>query len=142
MRGLPSLVKDTADSSAFSKGLLGNKGFKADDRLGSPPPTAVVAADDEVTVDFLTGVMVAVGVILNFIFLALLGSAGVNVTDGAITVGFELEIFCNDMVGILDTTWTLGFPVAGVKVQDPMVLIPSDVENDQSAGLLTMGNFL
>ena len=101
IRGFPSLVKVREPSSAFSKGLLGNMG------LPDKP--------------FFTGVMVAMGTMLGLVFF-ILEMAGVRVTEGAIKVEL-LETFDKETEGVEETTFDFGLPVAGVRVQDPMVFM-------------------
>ena len=81
--------------------------------------------------------MVAVGLKLNFIFLALeCGSAGVKVTEGAMNLAEA--ILDHVTVGTNDFFKT-GLPVAGVRVHDPMALCCSSslgCLNPQSVGFL------
>ena len=47
--------------------------------------------------------------------------AGVKVTDGAISLLLLFdEIFSKEIVGFVETFVNFGFPVAGVKVQEPI----------------------
>ena len=59
----------------------------------------------------------------------------VRVTDGVRFV--DLEIFCNEIVGLEEDTvfGALAFPVAGVNVQDPMVRLTVVVDSPIGSGL-------
>ena len=126
IKGLPNLVNETDPSWAFSNGLLGNKGFRA-----KFPATMGFS--------FITGVIVAVGFTFNFSLLNLeFGSAGVKVTEGAISLLLLLfdEIFSNEIEGLVETFVNFGFPVAGVKVQEPVTEIRKNIE--KSSKLLSV----
>ena len=101
------MLNETELNSAFSKGLLGNRGFKVE-------IAGVIGSF------FGTGVIVAVGLMLNLSFLSFEpGSEGVKVTEGAMSLLLFDEIFSNEIDGVTDTLVDFGLPVAGVRVHDP-----------------------
>ena len=116
---MPNLVKETEPNWVFSKGLLGNKGFKF--RFN---PVVLVRACSIIFCFFATGVIVAVGLIfgLSLFNLEFVGSAGVRVTEGAMSLPRLFDgIFSNEIVGVIVTFGDFDLPLAGVSVQEPKI---------------------
>ena len=117
---MPNLVKETEPNWVFSKGLLGNKGFK----FRFNPVVLVRAACSIIFCFFATGVIVAVGLIFNLSLfnLEFVGSAGVRVTEGAMSLPRLFDgIFSNEIVGVIVTLGDFDLPLAGVSVQEPKI---------------------
>ena len=123
---MPNLVKETEPNWVFSKGLLGNKGFK----FRFNPVVLVRAACSIIFCFFATGVIVAVGLIFNLSLfnLEFVGSAGVRVTEGAMSLLRLFDgIFSNEIVGVIVTLGDFDLPLAGVSVQEPKIEIKGSV---------------
>ena len=118
---MPNLVKETEPNWVFSKGLLGNKGFKF---RFNPVVLLVRAVCSIIFCFFATGVIVAVGLIFNLSLfnLEFVGSAGVRVTEGAMSLPRLFDgIFSNEIVGVIVTLGDFDLPLAGVSVQEPKI---------------------